>query len=111
MLQIKHIFYYIHLIIVIFSDSNKIASSQSVLDTNGDMSLKWTVNYSLRQIKFQLMISDKTPMFNWIAIGFSDYGEYSDADACLLWTDYKGKEHFEVLYNFYTVRKLKIIIT
>lgn len=33
---------------------------------------------------------------NWFALGFSDRGDLENADVCLVWTDYKEQDHFEV---------------
>ena len=32
---------------------------------------------------------------DWIAIGFSDYGEPQNADLCVLWSDWKGEVSLE----------------
>ena len=33
---------------------------------------------------------------DWIAIGFSSYGEFDNADFCVFWIDWKGKAHLQV---------------
>ena len=33
---------------------------------------------------------------DWIAIGFSNYGEFDNADFCVFWIDWKGKAHLQV---------------
>ncbi|KAH9627911.1 hypothetical protein HF086_015355 [Spodoptera exigua] len=77
---------------------DKIAESESVLDPNGDFLLKWQINYSIRKIQFQLIISDKAPTFYWFALGFSDRGNLNNSDVCVFWTDYKGKHHYEDMH-------------
>lgn len=74
----------------------RLAESEAVLDPNGEVLLKWRVDYSIRKIQFELSLSEEAPAFNWFALGFSDRGELENSDACLLWTDYKNREHFEV---------------
>ena len=33
---------------------------------------------------------------DWIAVGFSNYGEFDNADFCVFWLDWKGKAHLQV---------------
>ncbi|OQV12655.1 Dopamine beta-hydroxylase [Hypsibius exemplaris] len=35
----------------------------------------------------------------WLAVGFSDYGEYSNGDFCVFWTDSWGRRHFTDVYS------------
>ncbi|KAL4716724.1 hypothetical protein ACJJTC_004843 [Scirpophaga incertulas] len=74
------------------------AESEAVLDPNGELLLKWRVDYLLRKIQFEIVLSEKAPAFNWFALGFSDRGELTDSDVCLLWTDYRGQDHFEDMH-------------
>lgn len=68
-----------------------------MLDPNGDILLKWRVDYSVRKIQFQVaVVSENGPTYNWFALGFSDRGKFNNSDVCLFWRDYKGNEHFEV---------------
>ncbi|XP_063825725.1 tyramine beta-hydroxylase [Ostrinia nubilalis] len=76
----------------------RLAESESVLDPNGELLLKWRVDYLARRIQFEIVISEKAPAFNWFALGFSDRGEVNNADICLLWTDYRGQDHFEDMH-------------
>ena len=46
--------------------------------------IKWSFS------KDHLFVSD------WIAIGFSDYGEPDTLDLCVLWSDWKGNFFLEV---------------
>ncbi|KAM3965288.1 tyramine beta hydroxylase [Aphomia sociella] len=77
----------------------QIAESESVLDLHGDLLLKWRVDYSLQRIQFEIRLSVKAPLFSWFALGFSDRGNLENADVCLLWTDYKGQDHFEDMHT------------
>ncbi|XP_014367244.2 tyramine beta-hydroxylase [Papilio machaon] len=74
------------------------AESESVIDPNGALLLKWKVDYFNRKIRFQLVISERAPEANWIALGFSDRGDLVNSDVCLVWTDYKGRDHFEDMH-------------
>ncbi|CAK1580485.1 unnamed protein product [Parnassius mnemosyne] len=77
---------------------HRFAESVSVLDSNGALLLKWKVDYLDRKVRFQLIISDKAPEANWFALGFSNRGELENSDVCLVWTDYKGRDHFEDMH-------------
>ncbi|XP_026739132.1 tyramine beta-hydroxylase [Trichoplusia ni] len=77
------------------SRDHQIAESESVLDPSGNLLLKWRVDYTLRKIKFRVSFSDKASPCNWFALGFSDRGNLNNSDACLFWTDYKGKQYYE----------------
>ncbi|XP_072948838.1 tyramine beta-hydroxylase isoform X2 [Epargyreus clarus] len=89
------VLYCIHSFTIHENSNRQIAESEAVLDPNGDLLLKWRVDYSIRKINFQLILSDKAPAINWFALGFSDRGDLQYSDICLIWTDYKGKDHFE----------------
>lgn len=89
----------LHLSFTINSNAaDYIAESESVLDPNGDFLLKWQINYAIRKIQFQLVVSDKAPTFYWFALGFSDRGNLNNSDVCVFWTDYKGKHHYEDMH-------------
>ncbi|CAH2048725.1 unnamed protein product, partial [Iphiclides podalirius] len=76
----------------------RFAESESALDPNGALLLKWKVDYLSRKIHFQLIISERAPEVNWFALGFSDRGNLEYSDVCLVWTDYKGRDHFEDMH-------------
>ncbi|XP_073956081.1 tyramine beta hydroxylase [Choristoneura fumiferana] len=80
------------------SAAHKIAESQSVLDPQGQLVLKWRVDYTVRKIQFQLVVSQAAPEFKWFALGFSDRGDLENSDVCVLWTDYNREEHFEDMH-------------
>ncbi|KAL0838663.1 hypothetical protein ABMA28_016736 [Loxostege sticticalis] len=77
----------------------RLAESESVLDPNGELLLKWRVDYLAQRVQFEIIISEKAPEFNWFALGFSDRGELKNADVCLLWTDYRGQDHFQDMHS------------
>lgn len=70
-----------------------------MLDPNGELLLKWTVDYATQKIQFRIKISDKAPVFNWFALGFSDRGTPENSDYCVFWRDYNGFNHFQVNKN------------
>ncbi|XP_041979262.1 tyramine beta-hydroxylase isoform X2 [Aricia agestis] len=82
-----------------FSHSLSVAESEAVLDPEGALLLKWRVDYTTEKIYFQILISEKAPALNWFALGFSDRGDLENADICLVWTDYKGKDHYEDMHS------------
>lgn len=86
----------IYIIQKIYFLEKRFAESESVLDAKGEMTLKWRVDYEDKKIQFRVDFSDKAPHINWFALGFSDRGNMENSDVCLVWTDYKGKDHFEV---------------
>ena len=64
------------------------------LDTAGKFLLHWDVDEATESIEFQLdaeMNSDDV-----LGFGFSDYGEVQHADLVVMWTDRRGKHHFQV---------------
>lgn len=88
-----------HFSYIIKKDADhRLAESESVLDPNGEILLKWRVDYSIRKIQFQVTIAERGPMYNWFALGFSDRGKFNNSDMCLFWTDYKGNHHFEDMH-------------
>ena len=36
---------------------------------------------------------------DWVGIGFSNNGEPTNADLCVLWSDWKGEIKFEVIFR------------
>lgn len=63
------------------------------LDTSGDFILFWDVDMATELIYFRLEAKiDKTDI---LAFGFSDYGEASNADLVVMWTDYDGSRQFQ----------------
>ncbi|XP_063364441.1 tyramine beta-hydroxylase [Cydia amplana] len=79
-------------------DAGHLAESQSVLDPDGQLVLRWRVDYANRRVQFQLLVSESAPVFKWFALGFSDRGDLENSDVCVLWTDYNGSEHFEDMH-------------
>lgn len=67
----------------------------SLDEPNDQLHLSWIPEYKRRQLLLQVQFHQRTK-FDWFAIGFSDYGNITKADLCILWPDHKGQFHFEV---------------
>ncbi|XP_054271287.1 dopamine beta-hydroxylase [Macrosteles quadrilineatus] len=63
------------------------------LDSEGLHTLYWTLDYDAGTVSLE--VHSHVPATSWIALGFSDYGEITDADLCVLWVDWHGKLHLE----------------
>lgn len=80
------------------SSSDAIPASSPVsslqLDSFGQYQLFWQVDYQARVVTFELKL--QLHPSSWFAFGFSDRGNLSGADVCVLWVDRRGQHHFEV---------------
>ena len=45
---------------------------------------------------------------DWVGIGFSNNGEPTNADLCVLWSDWKGEIKFEVIFRLGSLILLNI---
>ncbi|XP_026479444.1 tyramine beta-hydroxylase-like, partial [Ctenocephalides felis] len=59
------------------------------LDSSGSLHLLWAVRQQ-HLIYFEVTPPSEYPD-SWIAVGFSDRGDLTNADYCFMWTDYNGK--------------------
>lgn len=76
-------------------------SYSMTLDPQGQMKLTWTPDYDNRQVIFHLEATgDNWPPEEkqWIAIGFSDRGDWNGADVCVGWRDWTDATIVQVLY-------------
>ncbi|KAG1652656.1 Dopamine beta-hydroxylase [Nymphon striatum] len=67
------------------------------LDPKDQFHFFWKVHYEFEKVEIEIranMLEDQ-----WLAVGFSDYGEVTNADACIYWTDQTGKTHFQDVYT------------
>src|SRR5262249_16860579 len=73
----------------------KAAYYQTALDSDNKLKLFWSVDYEAEAVTMEVraILNRKN---DWLGIGFSDYGNITKADLCLLWFDKKSKAHFEV---------------
>ncbi|XKL67505.1 hypothetical protein PGB90_002996 [Kerria lacca] len=67
------------------------------LDSSGNISLYWTLDYDEKYVKFE--VHSPLRVWEWFAIGFSDYGEFYPADYCVLWTGWKWRIKFEDVWT------------
>ena len=81
------------------SDENDLPIYDVALDRNDSHHLYWRVNYEEEQIRFE--IHSKGLLGSpWMAVGFSDRGEFPGADLCVFWTDWRKRIHFQVRFIF-----------
>ncbi|CAB3368735.1 Hypothetical predicted protein [Cloeon dipterum] len=62
------------------------------LDPSGNITLHWLPDYSEEKVTFEVHFHTESSA-QWLAVGFSDYGETTLADYCLYWVDWKGGTH------------------
>ena len=68
---------------------------QLPLDSEDKYRIFWTLDYKTETATIEVRANlDKET--DWFAIGFSDYGNVSNADLCVLWFDWRLKSHFDV---------------
>ncbi|KAH8034344.1 hypothetical protein HPB51_023348 [Rhipicephalus microplus] len=65
-----------------------------VLDPESRFRLYWTVDYEAESLTAELKLD--LPSDDWFTIGFSDRGDITLADVCVLWADPHGRPHLEV---------------
>ncbi|GFR09784.1 dopamine beta-hydroxylase [Trichonephila clavata] len=76
------------------NNANAVLYFETVLDPNDKMHLYWIVDYEEETVTFE--VRARISEHDWIGIGFSDRGEVKKADLCILWTDRKRKNRFQV---------------
>nr|AIE46151.1 dopamine beta-hydroxylase [Platynereis dumerilii] len=64
-----------------------------VLDAKRNAELDWDINPATQTITFRLECA--LGRQDWIGFGFSNYGESTNADFILFWTDPWGQHHFQ----------------
>lgn len=70
------------------------------LDKDNLLTLFWTVNDEQKHILFELKFSLPTQVnAPFLAFGFSSYGQFENADLCILWNDEKNKYHFQDVWT------------
>lgn len=53
------------------------------LNDDSTITVNWIVDYDLEIVKFGIEINIQKN-FEWLAIGFSDHGDYEQSDVCVL---------------------------
>lgn len=76
------------------------------LDDLGQATVYWTVGYAAQTVKFEAHFANAGP-FDWLAVGFSDRGNHTGADFCLMWRDWKGVTSMLVSRNLVNDLKKK----
>ncbi|XP_077500682.1 tyramine beta hydroxylase [Amblyomma americanum] len=64
-----------------------------VLDPESRFRLFWTVDYEAESLTAELKL--ELPPDDWFALGFSDRGDITLADVCVLWADAHGRPHLD----------------
>lgn len=64
-----------------------------VLDPQSRFRLYWTVDYEAKSLTAELKL--ELPRDDWFALGFSDRGNVTLADVCVLWADVHGNPHLD----------------
>ena len=64
------------------------------LDTRGRLTLRWDISPVVEKIVFRLEAGLSKDDF--LIFGFSDYGEPTNADVVVMWTDLYGRHIFQV---------------
>lgn len=75
------------------------------LDDTGRTAIYWTVDYGSRTVKFEAHFAGSGNPFDWFAVGFSDRGNHSGADFCVMWVDWKGVTGMLVSVRIGTVNR------
>lgn len=65
-----------------------------ILSTEKELLLEWNVDYVQQNVEFR--VKGKLKRNEWLAFGFSDYGQTENADVVLYWKDYHGETYFKV---------------
>ena len=71
---------------------------QLPLDSKNKYRLFWTLDYEASLVNIEVRAKLNT-LNDWFAIGFSDYGNITGADLCVLWFDKKPRAYFEVSFG------------
>ena len=64
------------------------------LDTKGKLRLYWDIDPPTETVTFRLEAN--VGKSDLVGFGFSDYGESTNADLVMMWTDENGKHYFQV---------------
>lgn len=75
--------------------SSKPEIHQLPLDRHNQYRLFWTVDYEASAVTIEVRANLRR-RDDWFALGFSDYGNITEADLCVLWFDRQPKAHFQV---------------
>ncbi|XP_050394406.1 dopamine beta-hydroxylase [Patella vulgata] len=68
-----------------------------MLDITSKLMFCWNVNYSNRTVSIR--VTCQLPPNYWFGVGFSDYGEVTDADFVVFWNDPVSTHHLQDSYT------------
>lgn len=77
-------------------DANVVPYFETNLDPDDKLHLYWTVDYDEETVTFELRV--RSSDHDWVGVGFSNRGAITSADLCILWTDKKRKNKFQVIF-------------
>ena len=66
------------------------------LDPTSNLRLDWTLDYDEDCVDVQVVVG-QLQQRSWLAVGFSDRGDWHSADLCVAWKDWKGFWHVQVI--------------
>lgn len=66
------------------------------LDVDNKIGLHWGVDHRAGLVTFVVTFAEDLPTFDWFALGWSDYGEFTAADFCVLFFTWDGKGYLQV---------------
>ena len=69
-----------------------------ILSTEKELLLEWNMDYPPKTVDFR--VKGKLKRNEWLAFGFSDYGQTENADLVLYWNDDLGETYFKVKLIF-----------
>lgn len=72
----------------------KPAFFQQPLDGKNKHRIFWSLDYDTQTATIEVR-ANLNRTRDWFAIGFSDYGNITEANLCVLWFDLTGKTHFD----------------
>ena len=76
------------------------------LDTDKTVHFTWSVDYQSEVVKMR--VCAESGVYQWFGVGFSDYGELTNADFVVFWTGKSGVHHFQVCFLEFVLVRLNI---
>ena len=73
------------------------------LDAESNFQLYWTPIFRDKYVEFRVDLRNISPQ-SWFAIGFSDDGQWRNANLCVAWEDWKGVFHVQVRPPFTNIQ-------
>ncbi|RWS27720.1 Dopamine beta-hydroxylase-like protein [Leptotrombidium deliense] len=76
------------------SNATNMTFFQTALDTDDKIHMFWSIDYKAELVTIELRLNVPDDKL-WFAVGFSAYGQITNADLCILWMDKKLNTHFD----------------